>query len=246
MKLLLEPKSRVEPRVDALRNEVRRRMSDEYVSTSPALVRPYDSMELRVDRAVHIGGMILGLAAAGTATVFAVRAETVAESVAILAYALGLLLMLGASAAYHLTPASRLKDNFRRLDHAAIFIMIAGTCSGFTLGRPGVEGSLWLTALAWLLALAGVTLKIVVPRRFEHVALIAYITLGFVSLAALYPLWPTLDTWSVTLLLAGAAIYLGGAAIYVWSTMRFHNAIWHALVVLAAATHFVAIIIARA
>lgn len=217
----------------------------EFVSDCPPLARPYDSGELEVDRAIHLAGLGLGVVAAVVAVVFAFRADTTAEATAIVVYAFGLVAMLTCSMAYHLTPVSRLKDIFRRLDHAAIFLMIAGTCSGFTLGRAGAEGSLWLTGLAWSLAIAGVVLKLLVPRKFEHVALVAYVAVGFISLAAVYPLLDDLDAWSLGLLLLGAALYLSGVAVHVWSTMRFQNAIWHGFVVLGASAHYAAIVMER-
>jgi hemolysin III len=219
--------------------------SDVFVSKSPPLLRPYDSSELEIDRAIHVVGIIFGVVAAFIAVALAIQADTAAEGAALGLYALGLAMMLGFSAAYHLSPASRVRDLFRRLDHAAIFIMIAGTCSAFTLGRPDAEGSLSLTGLAWLIAIGGVVLKLVVPHRLEQISVIAYIAVGLISVLAIYPMFDTFDDWTTALLLIGAALYLIGTAVHLWSALRFQNAIWHAIVVIAAASHYAAIVMAR-
>lgn len=198
---------------------------------------------LRADAAIHALGLVLGVVGAIAILTVAARASQPGQIFPILVYVVGLLAMLSCSAAYNLRLASPRREWLRRLDHAAIFVMIAGTYSGIAFAKPETQ---WAEAAAaiWAMALAGAALKLIVPHRFEAVATWFYLGLGWIALLALVPVLPRIPAAAVALMIAGGAIYSLGVVFHLQPTLRFHNAIWHACVLAAAMCHFSAVVIA--
>jgi len=205
--------------------------------------RPYDKAEISADRIIHAIGVTFGLI--GGATLLTVAAETasLAGLIATILYVAGLVAMLVCSAAYNLSFDSPRRELLRRLDHAAIFVMIAGTYSPFTLGRLDGAWSVWLAGFVWGVALLGGIAKLTVPRRIERYAVVLYLALGWVVLVALEPLLAALHPAVLILILAGGLLYSAGVAFHLWRGLRFQNAIWHALVLGAAVCHYAAVIV---
>jgi hemolysin III len=144
--------------------------------------------ELLADAVVHLLGLSFGLAACITLIVFIAINPDLPRGLSLGIYGFGLLAMLACSALYNMTTQARLKAMFRRFDHAAIFVMIAGTYTPFSLI---VIGGLWgalLLGFVWSVALLGVFLKLRYPLRFEKLSVVAYLLLGWVIVAALQPL----------------------------------------------------------
>lgn len=206
-------------------------------------VRPvfsYDPGEKLADLLIHILGV--GFALIGGGILLALTPGQAGAMMGAALYTAALVAMLGFSAAYNLSPAGAARDVLRRCDHAAIFIMIAGTFSGIAFARPEMDAG--SAALIWGLALAGAGAKLVLPHRFEAVALPFYLGLGWLSLAALFPVLPQLPDISVILMVAGGVLYSTGVGFHLWESLRFHNAIWHGLVLAAAVCHYGAIVTA--
>ncbi len=209
----------------------------------PDGLRPYSEGELALDRAIHW----LGLGAGGPGAialpfVFAGN-HGVRGLMPIVLYALCLMAMLGCSAAYNLAPASSpLSGRLRRFDHAAIFLMIAGTYTPFTLLRLGGAWSILLTAGVWSIALAGAAVKLAFPRRLEGASVAIYLALGWIGVVAAGPIVAALDPPTLILLAAGGLIYTLGTGFHLWRSLPFQNAIWHACVLSAAACHYAAVL----
>ncbi len=203
---------------------------------------PGDSTELAADRVIHVIGVALGVAGAVALIPLAARTASVMGVVAAALYAASLVAMLGCSAAYNLAPPSPRREILRRLDHAAVFLLIAGTYSPFTLGRLDGAWSVWLAALVWTLALLGAAVKIAFPRRFDRLAVVAYLGLGWTVLVAIKPLLASLGLTTVALIAAGGMLYSIGVAFHLWLGLRFHNAIWHGFVLGAAVCHYAAVV----
>ena len=201
----------------------------------------YDPTEVAADRIIHILGVCFGAAGAVAIIVLAARNASALGIVATSLYAASLLAMVGFSAAYNLSPPSRTREILRRLDHATIFFLIAGTHSAITLGRFDTPWSQWLALFAWSVAIAGAAIKIVFPRRFERLAVAAYVAIGIIVFLSLTPLFASLSTAVLVLVSAGALLYLSGVAFHLWDGLRFQNAIWHGLVLCAACCHYAAI-----
>jgi hemolysin III len=166
----------------------------------------------------------------------------VADLVSAGIYSLGLMAMLGCSAAYNIARRSRHRDLLRRFDHAAIFVMIAGTYTPFTTLALHGNWAVFMTALVWLIAAVGVGLKLVLPyRRFEGLSVAIYLAFGWIVLIAIGPLTQSLSLTIMLLVVAGGVVYTAGVIFHAWERLPFQNAIWHGFVLAAAAIHFVAV-----
>jgi hemolysin III len=207
-----------------------------------ALFPAYSDGELWADIAAHIVGVGCGLV--GTLVLMA-TAGAGGSFLLILGatlYAVGLLATLGLSAAYHLWPPSPIKELLRRLDHAAIFVMIAGTFTPFVMNRVGGAWGFGLLAFVWCVAIAGVFMKLVFPRRWERVTIVLYIGLGLSILFIADLLAAAISTSSAWLLVAGSATYILGVVFHVWERLPYQNAIWHWMVLAAAMLHYTAVL----
>jgi hemolysin III len=202
-----------------------------------------DRREFVADGMVHAVGVTVGLVGAALLVPRIVAASSVGGAVAVGLYALGLLAMLGFSAAYNLWRPSRLRDWLRRFDHAAIFVMIAGTYSPLTFGHVAGAWAMRLGLAVWAVALLGVAMKLAYPHRFERLAIALYLALGWLGLLAIGPLMRTLPMATLILLLVGGVIYSAGVVFHLWRGLRFQNAIWHGFVLAAAGCHYAAILL---
>jgi len=204
------------------------------------LARPL-ALERAADRAIHAAGLACG--GAGAIAVVALAVLRRPEAVpAVAVYAAGLVAMLAASAAYHLARGSRHRERLRRIDHAAIFVMIAGTYTPFTVHALAGAWAAGMTAALWTAALLGAGSKLLLGRRFERFSVPAYLTLGWIVLLPADRLLGALDAATVWLLLGGGALYTLGAGVYLLRRMPYQTAVWHGMVLLAAACHYAAVL----
>jgi hemolysin III len=201
----------------------------------------YSNAERAADLVVHCIGVPLGLAAAVLLMVRAAWQGPRELAAAVAVYAFGLVGMLGASAAYQLTRPGLLKERLRRLDRAMIFVMIAGTYTPISATVLYRAGGLWLCALLWALAAAGIFLTLRYPRRFERATLVLYLAMGWMLVVLMKDCFALLSGTVITLIIAGGLAYTVGAVIQAQPRIKFHNPIWHALILLAASLQYAAI-----
>lgn len=198
--------------------------------------------ELLADKVIHIVGLSAGGVAAAVLMGFAAIARGVSDLASAAIYSLGLMAMLGCSAAYNLARRSPHRDLLRRFDHAAIFVMIAGTYTPFTILALSGSWAIFMTALVWIIAAAGVALKLILPqRRFEGLSVAIYIAFGWIVVVAAGPFMNALSPTILALVAAGGIVYTAGVIFHAWERLPFQNAIWHGFVLVAAALHFAAI-----
>jgi len=197
--------------------------------------------ELRADAAIHLLGVGLGVPAALAVVAISAVDGTARALAAAILYATGLLAMLGFSAAYNVLHAHRRRDWLQRLDHAAIFAMIAGTYTPFTLllERGWAAG---LTAAIWTLAVTGMVLKLWRPRRIGRLSVILYLALGWIGLVAIGPLTSAIAPPTLLLLAVGGVLYTVGVVFHLWQRLPYNDAIWHVFVLAAAGVHYVAVL----
>jgi hemolysin III len=145
-----------------------------------------------------------------------------------------------ASALYHAFPQSRTKRVFNILDHAAIFLLIAGTYTPFTLGvlRGGWGWSLF--GVVWALAIVGIVIKSVFGASSGKLSTALYLAMGWLAIIAAKPFWENIPTAGLTWLLAGGVMYSLGVVFFVAHKVRFSHFIWHLLVMGGTACHVVA------
>jgi len=140
-----------------------------------------------------------------------------------------------------LWPISPIKWWLRRLDHSAIYLLIAATYTAFILPMHGTAPAVLLVTI-WLAALAGITIKIVWPGRFDRTSIGLYLAMGWSCLFAIQPIIAALTPGTLWLIAAGGALYSIGVIFHVWRSLRFQNAIWHGFVLAAASCHYAAVL----
>lgn len=201
----------------------------------------YDRVELIVDGIIHVIGVALGIAGAAVLLTMTFSAARNIEAGSVV-YVIGLLAMLGASAAYNLWPRSPRKWLLRRFDHSAIYLLIAATYTPFLLQMERGLLPVALLIVVWLTATLGIALKLRWPNRFDRLAIALYLVLGWSGLLAYQPLAATLHALTLWLIAIGGALYSIGVIFHVWERLRFHTAIWHGFVLTAAGVHYTAVL----
>jgi hemolysin III len=200
----------------------------------------YDRAELWADGVIHVLGVALALAGVvALVTVFAPFPSS--DAVPVVVYSVGLLSVLMVSALYNMWPISPIKWWLRRCDHSAIFILIAGTYTPFLVRMSDGLAAQVLIVLVWAAALAGIALKVTLPGRFDRATIALYLAIGW-SGVIIWDRVMLLPYETLWLLAVGAVFYTGGVVFHVWDRLRFHNAIWHACVLVASACHYGAIV----
>lgn len=154
-----------------------------------------------------------------------------------------LVLVYTASTLYHAIPVIAARPVLRALDHIAIFLLIAGTYTPFTLlVLPPAWG--WSLCIAiWMLAIAGSVMELKHPRHGRKLAAALYVAMGWVGLIAIVPLQANLATPGLLLLLAGGAAYTLGVPFYLLKRLRWHHAIWHVFVLAGSVLHYFAVLL---
>ncbi|WP_018261231.1 PAQR family membrane homeostasis protein TrhA [Methylobacterium sp. WSM2598] len=208
----------------------------------PSLNWSYSPRELLADGIVHVIGVtfavIGGLALVVTAALARLHPG---EKLSVGVYAAGLVAMLSVSAAYNMWPLGRRKWLLRRADHATIFLMIAGTYTPL-VALVGSGGVAWgLLAGIWLVAVAGMAIKVALPGRFDRLAVALYLALGWSGVAAYDSVIGQLVPDAFALLAGGGLLYSAGVIFHLWHRLPFQNAIWHGFVLAAAACHYGAV-----
>ncbi|WP_281978000.1 PAQR family membrane homeostasis protein TrhA [Pseudorhizobium flavum] len=204
--------------------------------------RKYDFHEIVADGIVHGIGIVLALIGVTALIFYATLWASLGEIAAAWVYGLGLLLCLSISFTYNIWPHSRTKWILRRLDHSAIFILIAATYTPFLVRGTHDPLILFMLVAIWLTAILGITLKCLFPGRYDRLAILLYLAMGWSGVIVAVPISSYLPTITVWLIVAGGIIYSLGVIFHVWERLRFQNAIWHAFVVVASAVHYGAVI----
>ena len=141
--------------------------------------RAYTSSELITDGIIHVVGVSAGLIAVTTMLVIAIHSLPALSIVCLFIYGVGMLAMFSFSAAYHLVRAPRWKGTLRRLDQAAIFLKIAGTYTPFALIKLGGVSGYALLSSVWIIALLGAAAKLMLSARWDQLAVVLYLALGW-------------------------------------------------------------------
>ncbi len=200
----------------------------------------YDRAELWADGVIHGLGVVLGFAATGALLASSIPARSPSDLIPILIYGAALMAVLMISAIYNMWPISPVKWYLRRIDHAAIYVLIAGTYTPFLIRMGDDLIAKVLMGLIWGASLVGIGLKIALPGRFDRLSIGLYLLISW-SGVILWDRVLLLPGTSLWLLGAGGLLYTAGVVFHVWESLRFHNAIWHAFVLTAAACHYGAV-----
>lgn len=204
--------------------------------------RPQTAGEEIANSLSHGLGALLAAAFAPQLIGNAMRAGML-EGVAASVYCASMVLLFSVSAIYHWLPAGQTKQLLRRLDHAAIFLFIAGSYTPFMVGLLGEQGGYWVLALVWLVATVGMVAKCANLLRHPVLSTSLYLGLGWLSVFILHPLMQRIPTDGIALIGAGGVLYTLGAVVFHFDDrIRYAHFVWHLLVLGASGCHFVAVL----
>lgn len=158
-----------------------------------------------------------------------------------LVYGLSLILLYLASTLYHSFKNERLKLIFKFIDHAAIYVVIAGSYTPFALIPLRGDLGWMIFTVVWSLALAGIIFQIFCVKKFRLLGTICYLGMGWFAVVMIQPLLHRLPIDAIYWLIAGGLFYTVGAVFYLFKKIPFNHAIWHLFVLVGSAAHFVAI-----
>jgi hemolysin III len=190
----------------------------------------------------HGTGLLAALVMAPFLIVGAARRGGVAAVVGASVFAATVVLLYLSSTLYHALPQTKAKRVFRVLDHGAIFLLIAGTYTPFTLGALAGAWGWTLLGLIWGLATLGIVLTAVGGLRYPRLSTAVYVGMGWLVVIALRPLWLHVPPAGLLWLLAGGIAYTAGVAFYAAPRMRYGHFVWHLLVLSGTGCHCIAVL----
>lgn len=202
----------------------------------------YSAGEEIANSLTHGFGIVLSIAGLAVLTAFASAFGTVWHVVSCSIYGATQIMLYTASTLYHSIPLPRAKAVLRLLDHSAIFLLIAGTYTPFTLVNLRGPWGWSLFGVIWALALIGIGMQSLLIRQKALVTAIPYVGMGWAALIGLKPLLASVAPGGVALLIGGGVAYTVGSVFYVWRRMPYHHAIWHVFVLAGSALHFFAVL----
>lgn len=201
----------------------------------------YNSAEERLNIITHGIGLLLSILALVLLVVNAARYGTARHITSFAIFGASLIVLYAASTFYHYAKNPDLRIKLNILDHAAIYVLIAGTYTPFTLVvLKGWVG--WtIFGVSWGLALIGIIFKVFYFGRYDRISTIAYVLMGWVIIFAIKPLIDEFPTKGLLWLFGGGLAYSFGALLYSFKKMRFNHAWFHVFVLLGSFCHFMAV-----
>jgi hemolysin III len=190
----------------------------------------------------HGVGLLLSIAGLVVLVVFASLRGNTWHVVSVSVYGATLVMLYAASTFYHALPAPRAKSAFRVLDHAAIYLLIAGTYTPFMLVNLRGGWGWALFGVVWGLAVLGIVLEAVAKQRVRVLSVILYLGLGWLVAIAVKPLMQSVEPGGLVLLVAGGLAYSVGVVFYGWKRLPYHHAVWHVFVMAGSLSHFFAVL----
>ena len=189
----------------------------------------------------HGLGLIASLAAAPILVITAFKGGA-ASIAGVSIFAASIVSLYLASTLYHSLPESFGKSFFRMLDHSAIFLLIAGTYTPFTLGVLRGPWGWTLLTMIWSLALVGLTLKAHPRTRYSRVSIVLYVVMGWLAIIAIRPMLALIPVSGVLWILGGGLAYTSGLVFFGMHRLRFNHFIWHLFVLAGTVCHFFAVL----
>ncbi len=195
----------------------------------------------RFNSLTHLAGLVLAAIGASVLIVLAARAGNSWKITGVSIYGSSLFLLYAVSTLYH-SVKGRAKPILRKLDHCAIYLLIAGTYTPFALVTLRGAWGWTLLSLAWGLAVIGIAQEFILGKGARVVSLVIYAVMGWMGLIAVHPLAQGLGTVGLGWLLAGGVLYTGGIVFYALDErIRHSHGVWHLFVLAGSVSHFIAI-----
>ncbi|MDO9261950.1 MAG: hemolysin III family protein [Flavobacteriaceae bacterium] len=204
-------------------------------------IKFYHPLEEKINIITHAIGIALSVVALVLLVVFASIYGTVWHIVSFSIYGASLLALYSASTIYHSIQNPKWRYRFNIVDHSAIYILIAGTYTPFTLVTLNGTIGWVMFGVTWGIAAIGIIFKIFFTGRFDIVSTIAYVAMGWIVIFAINPLINNLPANGLIWLFLGGIFYTIGAVIYAIQKIKFNHAIFHIFVLLGSFSHFLAV-----
>ncbi len=204
-------------------------------------VDQYSPLEELFNSITHGIGALVSIAGLVFLIIFSSLYGNIHHIISCTIFGITLVLLYTASTLYHSFRKPNLKHAFKILDHACIYVLIAGTYTPFLLVTlRGILG--WsMFAVIWSLTLAGILFKIFFVHRFKILSTIAYVLMGWIVIFAIKPLFHALPGGGLVLLVCGGLAYTLGTIFYAWEKLPYNHAIWHLFVLGGSICHFLSV-----
>ncbi len=203
--------------------------------------RPYTVGEEIANSVIHGVGVALSIAGLTLLVTLAAMSGDRWQLAAAIVYGSTLILEYTASTLYHSLPWPTAKHVFKIVDHAGIYLLIAGTYTPFTLVTVRNDGGWWLFGIVWTLAAVGIATEAAWAYRPRWVSVAVYLGMGWLVVTAIRPLIANLDPAGVSLLVAGGLAYTVGTVFYIYKRIPYFHAVWHLFVLAGSVCHFLAV-----
>lgn len=204
-------------------------------------VKTYSPAEERVNISSHAFGLLLSIAALALLVTHATASGDVWHIVSFSIFGSSLIILFAASTIYHSVRDPGLRARLRVVDHASIYVLIAGTYTPFTLVTLNGSVGWTIFAITWGMALSGIVLKLFFTGRYQLVSTLMYVFMGWIIVFAISPLIDNLHPDGLSWLVAGGVAYTVGAILYGIKKIKFNHAIFHVFVLIGAFCHFMAV-----
>ena len=208
-----------------------------------AAVNGYSIAEEVAHSITHGIGLLLSLAGLAIPVVNSSYYGDAWHIVSSSVYGATLVLLYSASTLYHAITVPNVKKILQKVDHAAIYLLIAGTYTPFTLVNLRGGWGWTLFGMVWSIAIAGMIMELIVQRRYKSISIGLYLGLGWLVMIAIGPVIDNVAPGGIVLLLAGGLCYSLGVVFYVWKSLLYHHAVWHLFVLAGSALHFFAVLL---
>jgi len=201
----------------------------------------YSILEERLNISSHALGFLLSVIALILLVMRANEAGSLMVLISFSVFGISLIVLYAASTIYHSSEKPVLRNKLRIVDHAAIYVLIAGTYTPFTLVVLNSETGWLIFAISWAMAITGIVLKIFFTGRYDRLSTFMYVFMGWIIIFAIEPLLEKLSSEGLFWLITGGVSYTVGAILYGISKLKFNHAIFHVFVLLGSACHFVSV-----
>ncbi len=201
----------------------------------------YSPAEENINIISHTIGFILSMIASVFLLIHANLHGTALHIVSFGIFGVSLMILYAASAFYHSVKTAKVRNRWNIIDHASIYVLIAGTYTPFTLVTlKGMIGWVFF-GISWGMALTGIILKLFFTGKFDLLSTIMYVLMGWIIIFAIKPLVHNLPSEGVFWLFAGGISYTVGAVLYSIDKIKFNHAIFHIFVLMGSFCHFMSV-----
>lgn len=211
------------------------------MKTKAVVFHRYSVLEEVFNASTHGVGVVLGAIGLALLVLKTLQTDNIVILASAIVYGVSIVMLFAASTLYHAIPHDGIKRVLRIVDHCAIYLLIAGTYTPYTLLVIGDRLGAVIMAVVWSLAVAGIIFKIFFVGRFQMISLLTYLGMGWLGLLAAFEIASNLPPTGIVLLLGGGIAYSVGTIFFKVKKIPFNHAIWHLFVLAGCILHFLSV-----